>query len=141
MAKNKKPAKAYVPKPVRPPVTKGLFDELGQDLHFHLMSFMHGGGSMDSWKKIAKVLMTMSFATDDYPRVAKEDKIAIDSAVLVMRTVSDLNLRTGKWHVSSLDIIALQRGASAVDRVLPYIDYRRLSQGYTAFTNLARLIK
>lgn len=141
MPKNKKPNRAYTPRPVRPPVTRGLFDQMGQDLHFNLMSFMHGGGSVDNWKKIAKVMMTMSFATDDYGRVAVEDKVAIDSAVLTLKAINDLQVRTGKWHVTSLDTLSLQRGANAVDKVLPCIDYRRLSRGYSAFIALVNLIR
>ena len=141
MAKNKTPNKRYTPKPIRPPVTKGLFDEFGMDMHFSLMAFSTGTASLDRWKKLAKVVMTVSFATDDEPRVLKEHKAAIDSAVLTLKAISDMNVRTGKWRVSNLDLISLTRGVTAIDKVLPRLDYRRLAQGYTAFVNLTRLIK
>lgn len=141
MAKNKKPTKKYVPKPVRPPVTKGLFDDLGRDMHYSILSFQHGGASMEGWKKITKALMTLSYATDADTRIDKADKVAIDSAVLTLKHISDLQVRTGKWHVSSVDIISLERGATAADNVLPFVDYRKLKHGYLTFMALTQSLK
>lgn len=141
MAKNKKPTKKYVPKPIRPPVTKGLFDEFGKDMHFSLMSFMAGTASVERWKKLAKVVMTVSFATDNEPRVSKAHKVAIDSAVLTLKAISDMNVRTGKWRVSDLDYLSLSRGVTAVDAVLPHLDYRKLKHGYLTFVRLVHHIK
>lgn len=140
MAKNKKPSKKYVPKGVRPPVTKGLYDDLGADLHIPLMSLRHGRPSAGAWKKVAKILMTVSFATDNCPSVDKADKTAIDSAVLTLKSISDTEVRTGVWNVTNLDYLTLARGAHAVDKVLPRLDYRKLAHGYNTFVALTRSI-
>lgn len=141
MAKNKKPTKKYTPKPVKSFVTKGLYDELGADLHFPLLSMFTGTPSAGAWKKIAKVIMTVSFATDGDTRIDKADKAAIDSAVLTLRTISDTQVRTGKWRMTDLEYLSLSRGVTAVDKVLARIDYLRLARGYAAFTKLVSTIK
>lgn len=130
MAQNKKPTKKYTPRAVRPPITKGLFDQLGQDLHFALMAFEHGGITVGTWKRIAKVLTTVSFATDNDQRIDRADKVAIDSAVLTVRCLSDREVRTGQWATSDMDLISLRRGVTSAERVIPVLDYRKLVRGY-----------
>lgn len=141
MAQNKRPAKKYTPKPVRPPITKGLFDQLGQDLHFALMAFEHGGVTVGTWKRIAKVLTTISFATDNDARIDRADKVAIDSAVLTVRCLSDREVRTGQWAANDMDLIALRRGVVAAERVIPVLDYRKLSRGYSQLAAMIDSIK
>lgn len=140
MAKNKKPTKKYVPKGIKAPVTKALFDDLGRDMHLYIMS-LEVSPSLAAWKKVAKVMMTVSFATDNWSRIDKADKVAIDSAVLTLKALSDFNVRSGQWHVSEMDRISLIRGAAAVDKVLPLMDYHQLRRGYIAFSSLVNHVK
>lgn len=140
MAKNKKPTKKYVPKTIKAPITKAVFDDLGRDMHLYIMS-LSNEPSATAWKKVAKVIMTVSFATDGCARTDKADKVAIDSAVLTLKALSDFNVRSGQWHVSEMDRISLIRGAVAVDRVLPLMDYHQLRRGYIAFAKLIQLVK
>lgn len=141
MAQNKRPAKKYTPKPVRPPITKGLFDELGADLHFALMAFEHGGITPGTWKRIAKVLMTVSIATDGDQRLDQAQKIAVDSAVLTVKALSDREVRTGQWHAQDLDLIALRRGVTAAEQLIPRLDYRKLAAAYSTLSRLVKTIK
>jgi hypothetical protein len=141
MPKSKSPSKKYTPRPVRPPITKGLFDQLGQDLHFALMAFEHGGITVGTWKRIAKVLTTVSFATDNDARIDRADKVAIDSAVLTVRCMSDREVRTGQWVTNDMDLIALRRGVTAAERVIPVLDYRKLVRGYTQLAAMIDAVK
>lgn len=141
MAQNKKPNRKYTPKPIRPPITKGLFDDLGRDMHFALMAFEHGGVTVEGWKRIAKVLMTVSIATDGEQRFDRADKIAIDSSVLTIQALSDREVRTGKWHASDLDFITLKRGVVAAERMIPLLDYRKLSVAYSTLRQMIQTIK
>lgn len=141
MAQNKKPMKKYTPKPVRPPVTRGLFDDLGRDMHFALMAFDHAGITAEGWKRISKVLMTVSFATDGEQRLDRADKVAVDSAVLTIRTLSDHEVRTGVWAARDIDLIALKRGVNAAERMIPLLDYRKLAKGYSTLRAMLKLVK
>lgn len=141
MAKNKRPTKRYTPKPVEIPITSGLRDELAAYTHFSLMSMEYGEVSVEAWKKIAKVVMTVSFATDGVTTVDKADKVAIDSAVLTLKAISDREVRTGKWYASQFDIESLRRGVTAADKVVPALTYSTLKRGYIAFVTLIRTIK
>lgn len=141
MAKNKKPTKRYTPKPVRPPITRGVFDDLGREMHFALMAFEHGGVTVEGWKRIAKVLMTVSLATDGEQRLDKADKVAVDSAVLTVKALSDKEVRTGQWNATDLDLIALQRGVTAAERMIPLLDYRKLATGYSKLRQLVAMVR
>lgn len=148
MAKNKKPTKKYVPKPRRVPITapepavdQKLIDDMTQNVHFALMALDHGGVSVDNWKRIAKVLMTVSFATDALQGIEKGHKVAIDSAVLTLKAVSDKEVRTGKWHVAEADVLSLKRGLAAAEDVMPSLSYWQLVSGYTTFRRLVNTIK
>ena len=41
--------------PIRIPVTQGLVDSLGKELHFGILGLQHGDNSADNWKKVGKV--------------------------------------------------------------------------------------
>ena len=141
MAKNKKPTKRYTRKPVSIPITSGLKDALAEDTYFSLMAMESGAVDVVTWKRMAKVLMTVSFATDEVSTVDKSDKVAIDSAVLTIKSISDREVRTGQWHVTPVDIQSLSRGVTAADKAISALDYRKLKQGYLSFISLMRSIK
>lgn len=141
MAKNKKPTRKYTPKRVKVPVTGGLFDEFGRDLHFSMMAIRAGSASASTWKKVAKIMLTVSYATDSRPDLAKESKVAIDSAVLAVKSVSDRQVRTGKWHVPVLELTSIERGVIAVERLLPHLDYTELNKGYLTLVSAMQSIE
>lgn len=148
MAKNKKPTKKYVPKPKRVPVTapepavdQKLIDDMTQNVHFALMALDHGGVTIENWKCITKVLMTVSFATDGLQAVDKACKVAVDSSVLTLKAISDREVRTGKWHVTEVDVASLKRGLVGAEEVMPNLSYRQLVNGYATFRKLINAIK
>ena len=56
MAKNTKPRKIYRPRPVNVPITRGMLNTLGQEMHFALMGMECGDNSSTNWKNVGKVL-------------------------------------------------------------------------------------
>jgi len=140
MAKNSKPRKIYRPKPVNVPVTQGLLDSLAQDMHFALMGLGYQDNSPDNWKKLGRVIFVVSIAADDNDRVGHGDRVMLDSAVLTLKSISDRELRTKVWSTTEMDREALTNGAIAAERVIPLLDYRKLSEANKAFRAYADAI-
>jgi len=137
MPKTSKPRKPYRPKGVNYPITQGLIDDMGKDMHFALLGMKHGDNSPTNWKRIGKVLFIVSIASDDAD-TDKADKVAIDSAVLVLKAISDRQVRVGVWGATEREIETLSRGVVAAERTLPRLDYRKLAEIYSALANLER---
>lgn len=140
MAKNTKPRKIYRPRPVNVPITRGMLNTLGQEMHFALMGMECGDNSSTNWKNVGKVLFIVSMASDDDERVGRADKIQVDSAVLILQAISDREVRTGVWAASPFDIQGLKNAVVAAERIIPLLDYRKLTSAYNAFVSFAKQI-
>jgi len=122
--------------PIRIPVTQGLVDSLGKELHFGILGLQHGDNSPDNWKKVGKVIFIISIASDDAKGIDKRDKTAVDNAVITLEQISNREVDTGEWSATEIEIAALCRGALAAESILPHMDSRVLAKGYDAFLAL-----
>lgn len=133
MAKNTKPRKIHRPKQVNVPVTQGLVDKLGQEMHFALMGMESNDNSPDNWQRLGRCLLIVSIASDGNERVSFADKVLLDSSVLTLQAVADRRGRTLTWHVSDIDRAGLINGALTAERVLPLLDYKKLAAACKVF--------
>jgi hypothetical protein len=123
--------------PIRIPVTQGLVDSLGKELHFGILGLQHGDNSADNWKKVGKVIFIISIASDDGKGISQKDKTAVDNAVITLEQISNREVDTGVWSATEIEILALCRGALAAESILPHMDSRVLAKGYDVFLVLA----
>lgn len=128
--------KKRIPYPIRIPVTQGLVDSLGKELHFGILGLQHGDNSPDNWKKVGKVIFIVSIASDDANNIDKKDKTAVDNAVITLEQISNREVDTGEWSATEIEIAALCRGALAAESIIPHMDSRVLAKGYDAFLAL-----
>ena len=129
------------PKPLKVPVTRGLVDELGQEMHFALLGMQEGGGSATNWKRVAKVLLTLSNASDGNERINRLDKTMIDAAILVLQQIANKHMLVKEWRATESELPCLARGILAAERALPVIDYRAISAAYCAVVALVGELK
>ena len=129
--------KKRTPYPIRIPVTQGLVDSLGKEIHFGILGLQYGYNSPDNWKKVGKVIFIVSIASDDANNIEKKDKIAVDNAVITLEQISNREMDTGEWSATKIEILSLCRGALAAESILPHMDSRVLVKGYDAFLALA----
>lgn len=121
------------PYPIRVPVTQGLVDALGQELHFGILGLQYGDNSHDNWKKVGKVIFIVSMTSDGMKKVNKQDKVHVDNAVITLEQISNREVDTGVWSATSIEIHSLCRGALAAESILPHLDSRELAYGYSMF--------
>lgn len=134
--KKKKMKKKRIPYPIRIPVTQGLVDSLGKELHFGILGLQHNHNSSDNWKKVGKVIFIVSIASDDAANIDRKDKTAVDNAVIALEQISNREVDTGEWSATEIEILALCRVALAAESILPHMDSRVLAKGYDAFLAL-----
>ena len=128
------------PYPIRVPVTQGLVDALGQELHFGILGLQSGDNSADNWKKVGKVIFIVSMTSDGLKKINKQDKVQVDNAVITLEQISNREVDTGIWSATEIEIDALCRGALAAESILPHLDSRELADGYQLFLALASQI-
>ncbi len=124
------------PRLIRVPVTQGLVDAIGQELHFGILGLQSGDNSPDNWKKVGKVIFIVSIASDDAKGISQKGKTAVDNAVITLEQISNREVDTGEWSATEIEIAALCRGALAAESILPHMDSRVLAKGYDAFLAL-----
>lgn len=129
--------KKRIPYPIRIPVTQGLVDSLGKELHFGILGLQHNHNSSDNWKKVGKVIFIVSIASDGLKKINKQDKVHVDNAVITLEQISNREDATGVWSATEIEIDALCRGALAAESILPHLDSRELAYGYGMFMALA----
>jgi len=82
------------PRLIRVPVTQGLVDAIGQELHFGILGLQSGDNSPDNWKKVGKVIFIVSMTSDGMKKINERDKVHVDNAVITPRT----NLKPRSCH-------------------------------------------
>jgi len=132
--------KKRIPYPIRIPVTQGLVDSLGKELHFGILGLQHGDNSPDNWKKVGKVIFIVSMTSDGMKKINKQDKVHVDNAVIALEQISNREVDTGVWSATEIEIDSLCRGALAAESILPHLDSRELADGYQLFLALASQI-
>ena len=132
--------KKRIPYPIRIPVTQGLVDSLGKELHFGILGLQHNHNSSDNWKKVGKVIFIVSMTSDGLKKINKQDKVQVDNAVITLEQISNREVDTGVWSATEIEINALCRGALAAESILPHLDSRELADGYQLFLALASQI-
>ena len=125
------------PYPIRVPVTQGLVDALGKELHFGILGLQSGDNSPDNWKKVGKVIFIVSMTSDDAEKINEQDKVHLDNAVITLEQISNREVATGVWSATEIEIDSLCRGALAAESILPRLDSRELAYGYGMFMALA----
>jgi len=128
------------PYPIRVPVTQGLVDTLGKELHFGILGLQSGDNSPDNWKRVGKVIFIVSMTSDGLKKINKQDKVQVDNAVITLEQISNREVDTGVWSATEIEINALCRGALAAESILPHLDSRELADGYQLFLALASQI-
>ena len=129
--------KKRIPYPIRIPVTQGLVDSLGKELHFGILGLQHGDNSPDNWKKVGKVIFIVSMTSDGMKKINERDKVQVDNAVITLEQISNREVDTGVWSATEIEIDSLCRGALAAESILPHLDSRELAYGYGMFMALA----
>ena len=132
--------KKRIPYPIRIPVTQGLVDSLGKELHFGILGLQSGDNSSDNWKRVGKVIFIVSMTSDGMKKINKQDKVHVDNAVITLEQISNREDATGAWSATEIEIDALCRGALAAESILPHLDSRELADGYQLFLALASQI-
>ena len=118
------------------PITQGLVDAIGQELHFGILGLQSGDNSPDNWKKVGKVIFIVSMTSDGMKKINERDKVHVDNAVITLEQISNREVDTGVWSATEIEIAALCRGALAAESILPHMDSRVLAKGYDAFLAL-----
>ncbi len=125
------------PRLIRVPITQGLVDAIGQELHFGILGLQSGDNSPDNWKKVGKVIFIVSMTSDGMKEINKQDKVHVDNAVITLEQISNREVATGVWSATEIEIDSLCRGALAAESILPCLDSRELAYGYGMFMALA----
>ena len=125
------------PRLIRVPITRGLVDAIGQELHFGILGLQSGDNSSDNWKKVGKVIFIVSMTSDGLKKINKQDKVQVDNAVITLEQISNREVDTGVWSATEIEIDALCRGALAAESILPHLDSRELAHGYGMFMAMA----
>jgi hypothetical protein len=112
------------------PTSARIVDELGMVMHFALLGMQHGDTSSTNWSSLAKVLLTISVATDGNGRVNHLDKTLVDASVLVLKQIADRELRSKEWQAEASEYPCLSRGILAAERALAVTDYQSLIKAY-----------
>ncbi len=86
--------KKRIPYPIRIPVTQGLVDSLGKELHFGILGLQHGDNSADNWKKVGKVIFIVSMTSDGMKKINERDKVHVDNAVITLEQISNREVDT-----------------------------------------------
>ena len=128
------------PYPIRVPVTQGLVDALGQELHFGILGLQSGDNSADNWKRVGKVIFIVSMTSDGLKKINKQDKVQVDNAVITLEQISNREVDTGIWSATEIEIDSLCHGALAAESILPHLDSRELVHGYGMFMAMASQI-
>lgn len=128
-------------KPINVPITRGLVDELGQEMHFALLGMQLGDGSFVNWERVAKVLLTLSMAADGNDRVAHLDKTMIDAALLVFGQIADRHAIQQEWRATESELPCLCRGVLAAERALPVLDYRDIARACKTMNTMAAIAR
>ena len=132
MPKNSKSRKKHSAKPISIPTTAGFANEMVANAYFFAMAAETGHFSLEGWKEITKVVMTLSFATDE-AKVHKADKEAIDNSVFTLMGISDRQVATNVWSITEAELSNVKRGICASDRLIGKLNYKALSAGYGYF--------
>ena len=122
------------------PITRGLVDEIGQELHFALMAMRAGDTSSTSWKSLGKVMLAVSIASDGNDRVCYQDKVMVDSSVDILAQIADRELDTKLWEPTENELQNLAEGALAAESALPWLDYRVLGNAVMSINAALRCI-
>jgi len=128
------------PRLIRVPITRGLVDAIGQELHFGILGLQSGDNSPDNWKRVGKVIFIVSMTSDGAGNINEQDKVHVDNAVITLEQISNREVETGVWSATEIEINALCRGALAAESILPHLDSRELADGYQLFLALASQI-
>ena len=128
------------PRLIRVPITQGLVDAIGQELHFGILGLQSGDNSPDNWKRVGKVIFIVSLTSDGANNINERDKVQVDNAVITLEQISNREVDTGIWSATEIEIDALCRGALAAESILPHLDSRELADGYQLFLALASQI-
>ncbi len=118
------------------PTSVGIVDELGLVMHCALLGMQYGDTSSTNWVSLAKVLLTISIATDGDGRVNHLDKTLIDASVLVLRQIADRQLRSQAWEAEASEYPCLARGILAAERALAVTNYQKLVKAYSSVIDL-----
>lgn len=86
----------------------------------------HGDITSANWKRVGKILLVISIASDEWDRLNAEDKLLVDTGVLTLQTIADRELDTGSWRASGTELDEIANAITASERMLPRLDYRRL---------------
>ncbi len=113
------------------PTSAGIVDELGLVMHCALLGMQYGDTSSTNWASLAKVLLTISIATDGDGRVGHLDKSLIDASVLVLKQIADRQLRSQAWEAEASEYPCLARGILAAERALAVTNYQKLMSAYS----------
>lgn len=118
------------------PTSAGIVDELGLVMHCALLGMQYGDTSSTNWVSLAKVLLTISIATDGDGRVGHLDKTLIDASVLVLKQIADRQLRSQEWEAEASEYPCLARGILAAERALAVTNYQKLVKAYSSVIDL-----
>lgn len=129
--------KKRIPREVRVPVTRGLVDTVGKDLHFGILGLQHGDNSPDNWKLVGKGIFVVALAADGHDNLDRKLVCDVNNAVIALENISQREEATHIWRASKEEILVLCTGALAAEALLPHIDSRALSAGYRMFLALA----
>lgn len=120
-----KRCKAYIPKPIRIPVT-GLKDEFGLVLHAALTAAHLGYFSKTQYDRIGQAINVIWGALFIRPPRDKSVVVVIEGAMRAMNDAGRRGDASGVWVLRELEQAALLAGISKIEEQLPKMDVMTL---------------
>lgn len=120
-------------RPLRTPITKGLLDDFGQDLHFSLMMAAQNHFGHKDFDKIGWCFNSIYGAMLGKPPKDPAILTVIEGAMRAMNDCGKRGFHTDAWKLTTFEQASVIAGAEKAQEYLPYLDCRML---YDSFQQL-----
>lgn len=120
--------KAYHPRRIRVPMTRGLLDSFAQELHFSLMTATQGHFSKIGFDKIGSCLNVIHGALEVKPPKDRATLVVIEGAIRAMNDCGDRGARSGVWTLTLEERASVTAGAQKAEEALAFLDVLTLHE-------------
>lgn len=123
MTKRNKP---YRPREVKIPITRGLLDSFGQELHFALMTARAGHFNTDNFDRIAAAFNVIWGALFHHPSKDPAVIKVLEGAMRAMNECSARGDRTGVWTLNITELATVTAATHKAEEALQFLNVNDL---------------
>lgn len=141
MPRSSKPRKKYRPKEVNKPVTKGLYDEIGELMHFAMMALKCGSNDVTLFRRVGLNMAAIAQAAEWQFGSSSTEERRLAGGLSAMYEVIDRFERTGKWHLPEKDHAAVASAIRAAETLVARLRFGTLRRSYMEMLALERQLQ